>query len=278
LQLNSTIVSSKKQDNYTMNHQFNVKLAVDFSVNIALFLDHLKFWTFRNLANKTNIHDGLCWAYDTIDAMADIFPYWSKSQRETVIKSALDAELIVKGNFNKTRFDRTVWYALTPNAYAYFDELLNDKYLTTLYLSISEKSEMDFLEFRNGFPKNRITIPDTDPDTDPDILKPPIIPLKNEKQEFGLNEMLEENPHAIEKSLIEDWLIIRKRKRAAVTKNGWSLLQKTMEKVKKSFGITALEQFERMVSSGWTSIQYEYFDKRPISVNKGLSYDDVMGA
>ena len=150
-----------------MNHSFNVKVAVDFSVNIALFLEHLKFWTFKNLANKSNIYDGKCWSYDTIEALADYFPYWTKSQRETVINSAVAAGLVVKGNYNKTKFDRTVWYALTETAYGYFPELMAEKYLQTLYSSVSENSEMDFLTFGNLFPKNRTPIPDTQPGTDP---------------------------------------------------------------------------------------------------------------
>jgi hypothetical protein len=151
-----------------MNHAFDVNLAKDFSVYIALFLGHLDHWTFKNLANKKNIHDGLCWTYDTLEAMGDIFPYFSRRQRERIINTAVKEGLVIRGNYNKNKYDRTVWYALTPKAYHYFPHLNKDKYLETLYLSISPNGEMDFTEWRNQFHRSVTPIPDTNPDTNPD--------------------------------------------------------------------------------------------------------------
>ena len=150
------------------NHAFNVGIAKDYNPNMGLWLAHLAFWAEKNLANNTNIHDGLVWCYDTIEALGDYFPYLSKSQRETMINNSVKHGLVVTGNYNHTTYDRTVWYALTPKSYFYFPHLVTEKYIKRLFLSISEKSEMDLREFGNGFPGFRMTIPDTDPDTDPD--------------------------------------------------------------------------------------------------------------
>lgn len=150
------------------NHSFNVGIAKDFSPIMALWLAHLAFWSEKNLANNTNIHDGLVWCYDTIEAIGDYFPYLTKSQRETMINNSVKHGLVVTGNYNHTTYDRTVWYALTPKAYFYFPHLVDEKYIKRLFFSISEKSEMDLREFGNGFPGFRMTIPDADPDTDPD--------------------------------------------------------------------------------------------------------------
>lgn len=152
-----------------MDHAFNTNIAKLYDVNIAILLHNFKFWTFNNLANKRNMYDGLCWSYDTLEALMDIFPYWTRRQIETVINKAVKAELLRKGNYNQTKYDRTVWYALTPKGYAFYPELLKEKYLESLYLSISPKCEMDFTEWRNGFPQSVTPIPDTKPDTDPYI-------------------------------------------------------------------------------------------------------------
>lgn len=149
------------------SHAFNIGIAQDFSPIMGLWLAHLAFWAEKNLANNSHIHDGLVWSYDTLEALADYFPYMTKSQRETMINNSVKHGLVVTGNYNHTTYDRTVWYALTPKAYFYFPHLVNEKYIKRLFLSISEKSEMDFTEFGNGFPRFRTTIPDTDPDTDP---------------------------------------------------------------------------------------------------------------
>lgn len=160
------IYTAKTIDNRT--HSFNVGIARDYSPNMSLWLCHLGFWTEKNLANNKHIHDGLVWCFDTLDAICDYFPYFSRRQIETLINNSVDEGLVQRGNYNHTSYDRTGWYALTPKAYLYFQHLLTDKYLNRLFLSISQICEMDFTEFVNGFPRSVTTIPDTDPDTDPD--------------------------------------------------------------------------------------------------------------
>lgn len=161
-----------------MEHALNVNVAIRFDTDTALFLQNLKHWTFKNLANKKHIHDGLCWTYDTLDALCDIFPYWSRRQLERVINNCLKNGLIVKGNYNTTSYDRTCWYAMTPMSYWFYPELADEKYLKLLYSSISPNGEIDYTEWRNRYPESVTTIPDTIPDTDPDTKKPPKPPAE----------------------------------------------------------------------------------------------------
>lgn len=151
----------------TRSHAFNVGIAIDYSPLMALWLAHLGYWMEQNLSVDKHIHDGLCWMYDTLDAIGEKFPYLTRRQIETMINNSEEEGLIVKGNYNHTGYDRTCWYALTPKAYFYFQHLMTEKYLKRLFFSISQKCEMDFTEFVNGFPRNVTPIPHTDPDTDP---------------------------------------------------------------------------------------------------------------
>ena len=146
-----------------MEHAFNVNIASKYSVNVALFLHHVKFWTFYNLANNKNIHDGLCWTYNSLRAFQLIFPYWSKQTLETTISKCIKAGLIKKGNYNKTKYDRTSWYALTYEAYQYYDELLNNEFKDLLFASGNK--EFHFLKSRNQLPENKQPIPDTKTNT-----------------------------------------------------------------------------------------------------------------
>lgn len=150
------------------SHAFNVGIATDFSPDMALFLGHLAFWTEKNLANNKHVNDGLVWCYDTLDAICDYFPYYSRRQIETIINNSVSEGLVQRGNYNHTSYDRTTWYALTPKAYFYFQHLLCNKYLNRLFDSISQICEMDFTEYVNGFHRSVTTIPDTDPDPFPD--------------------------------------------------------------------------------------------------------------
>jgi hypothetical protein len=140
-------------------HSFHVGLAIDHTINVAMFVGHVAHWTEINLANNTNLHDGYAWTFDSIEALSDYFPYFSKKQRETMINNAVKACLIIKGNYNKKKYDRTIWYALSKKAYIYFPHLLKKKYLERLYDTISQKGEMDFPKWRNGFPQNGEPIP-----------------------------------------------------------------------------------------------------------------------
>jgi hypothetical protein len=164
-----------------MDHAFNTTIAQDYDVNIAILIADLKYWTYKNLISKNNIHNGLCWTYNTVQALSETFPYWTRHQIEHLLKKAEVNGLIVSGNFNHNKYDRTKWYAITPIVYKYYDELQSDIFLERLYSSISEKSEMheslksciseisemDLEVFRNVFRRFPKPIPDTDPDTDP---------------------------------------------------------------------------------------------------------------
>jgi hypothetical protein len=148
-------------------HSFSVSIAIDYSPVMAIWLDYLENRIENNLSLEKHIHDGLCWIYDTLDALCLKFPYFSRRQIERMINNSVQEGLVVKGNYNHTTYDRTVWYALTPKAYFYFQHLITAKNLKTLYLSISPNGDMDFTEWRNGFHQTVTTIPITDPIPDP---------------------------------------------------------------------------------------------------------------
>ncbi len=165
----SNTLNVKNLTSDSRTHGYHVGIATDFSLPISIFLGHLAFWAEKNLANNTNIYDGLVWCYDTLEALTDYFPYFTKRQIERMINNAIEKGLVVKGNYNQTRYDRTVWYALTPEAYFYFPHLVTEKYINRLCSSISPNGEMEITEWGNRFPHYVTTIPNTTPNTDPDI-------------------------------------------------------------------------------------------------------------
>ncbi len=159
-----------------MDHYFNVEVAKDFGVSEAIFIHNLAFWIKTNLANRRMVKDGLCWTYNSLDAFCELFPYWSRRQIEHLTNKLETSGAIIKGNYNKKQYDRTIWYALTPKMYGYYPELLKYDYLMVLYESLSEKGakdrtglisqncEMDFTKLWNGFHKSVTPIPDNKPD------------------------------------------------------------------------------------------------------------------
>lgn len=142
-----------------MYHMFDVEVAKQVGIVAAVIFQNITFWCLHSKANGTNFYEGRFWTYNSVKAFKEMFPYLSKSQIDTAIKKLLDSGLIVKGNFNKSTYDRTAWYAVTEIGNAF---LKNQK-------SISEKSEMEKLEIGNGFPENRKPIPDINTDISTDI-------------------------------------------------------------------------------------------------------------
>jgi len=159
-----------------MDHSFCVEVARDFKdSNVAILVHNLKFWTNRNLANKKHIYDGHCWIYNSVEAWIELFPYWSKKNMQTIIKNAIKYGLIIKGNYNSTKYDRTCWYALTPKAFEYYPEINNEKYLNLLNPLSSQNREMEFPQSGNRFPTNGQPIPDSKPDNKPITNTDPVL-------------------------------------------------------------------------------------------------------
>lgn len=153
---------------------FNATLAIDFNVNTAIFLENIKSWILKNLANNRNIHDGHCWTYNTHKAFQKLFPFWTERQIETIINNAISAGLLIKGNYNKITYDQTVWYTMTDKAKTYFPEFKDPKYDFSLNLPISPKREMEIPKKGNGDPQTVTPIPIKLPNKLQDLINPSV--------------------------------------------------------------------------------------------------------
>ncbi len=278
-----------------MTHHFNTNIAVDYDVNVSIFIDYLKFWTFNNLANKHHIYDGFCWTYNTHEAFLKIFPFWTRKQLENIIKKAVAAGLVLKDNYNKNRYDRTCWYALSYKAYAYYEDLRQPDFAESLYLSISPKGEIDYSEWRNRSLGMETPIPVTNTVTKPFInnigtsdevaddekkslsVIPPREPKKPKpkKESFDLEKLLEDNPHCIAEQMLMDWLEVRKNKRNKVTQTAWNKINRTLSLIEQETKIKAQDAFETMVTGGWQSLELKYFINQPKNNEQKIDNNDT---
>ena len=137
-----------------MYHMFDVSVAEAVGVNAAIVFQNIAFWCQHSEANGTNYHDGAFWTYNSNKAFHSLFPYMSENQIRTAITKLLDAGLIVKGNYNKAAYDRTMWYTVTEAG----------KALLKNHKSICEKSQMEVGIITNGFVTDHRPIPDINPD------------------------------------------------------------------------------------------------------------------
>ena len=88
--------------------------AIYFGYIEAVLLFHFMFWIDHNRKRQQHFHDGKYWTYSSVSTLKQTyFPFFSEGQIRRAIKSLVTQELIIKGNYNIIRYDKTTWYALT---------------------------------------------------------------------------------------------------------------------------------------------------------------------
>ena len=98
------------------NHSFNIDDAVKYGVNQAILLSNFRHWLDYHKANKTNIHDGFVWMYNSSKSFSELFPYMKASSIRRWLKELEEEGLIKSGNYNKSPYDKTKWYTI-PSEY-----------------------------------------------------------------------------------------------------------------------------------------------------------------
>lgn len=82
---------------------------------------------------------------------------------------------------------------------------------------------------------------------------------KPETNQLTIEKLLSDNPHSLDKEVIQDWLEVRKNKKNKVTPTAWSRINKNLTLIHKQAGVSPKEAFETMVASGWQSLELKYF-------------------
>lgn len=151
-------------------HSFDPEIAQRVGVNAAVIYQNLLFWTEKNHANNKHVMDGHVWTYNSTAAFSELFPYLSPSQVKTALAKLIESGLVLKGEYNQNRYDRTNWYS--PAVTAKWSRC-----------AIGEKSPMDCAEISNQSEKNRQPIPDSKPDNKPDRASQPKMDLPKRFEE-----------------------------------------------------------------------------------------------
>ena len=96
-----------------MNYNFNVEIATKIGVDEAIMLNNFVYWLAKNKANNKNFFDGNFWTFNSVRAYCELFPFWKESQIKRILKSLIDQNVLVVGNYNQNAYDRTNWYSLS---------------------------------------------------------------------------------------------------------------------------------------------------------------------
>jgi hypothetical protein len=100
---------------------FDAVVAKRYGTDEAIFIHAMYWWLSLNKANDKHHYDGRYWTYNSMDAMTELFPFWSVKQIRRIIKSLTDKGVLLVGNYNRVRFDRTQWYSLSDELMTYYE-------------------------------------------------------------------------------------------------------------------------------------------------------------
>jgi hypothetical protein len=112
------------------SHSFDTGIASSLGLGAAVVFNHIVYWLKINAAKGKNKHEGRTWMYETAAQIAEYFDYLTERQVKYALNLLVEAGLIRIGNFNKNKFDRTLWYSLVDESILGVSK--NDSHLTNL--------------------------------------------------------------------------------------------------------------------------------------------------
>ncbi len=97
---------------HSQNHSFSVQLAIECGINAAIVFNHLHYWINHNRIVGTAQADGKTWTYQSRLTMQEYLPYLTEKEVRGAIDKLVEYGYVIKGKFNKNKFDQTTWYSL----------------------------------------------------------------------------------------------------------------------------------------------------------------------
>jgi hypothetical protein len=144
-----------------MEYSFNIYFAEEYGVNEAIMIKNLSYWITVNKANNKNYYDGHYWTYNSRKALAEIFSFWTETQIKTILKNLIAKGVLIKGNYNKMKYDQTSWYAFVDEE-KFLKKPKNDN------KSLGQIYPMERTEVSNELDRNNQPIPDNNTYIKPD--------------------------------------------------------------------------------------------------------------
>ena len=214
-----------------MEHKFNIQFAKDYGIEEAIILDNIYFWIAQNVANEKHKHDGRYWTYNSAKAFSELFPYMNGTKIYRVLTNLENLGLIIKGNFNKEKYDRTNWFSFTD---AGLCKLTSENYDVTDFSDTFQNDEMEFAKMQNGICKNAKSISISN-------IKETITDNKitDNKKEEGINIPSKKNDY---QAIIDCWNEYNGKKLGKVTK----ITDKRKKAIKKALDDNGITQEQMM--------------------------------
>lgn len=94
-------------------YNFNPELACLIGVDETIVISAIAISIRKNKANERHYYDGRYWTSQSGKAIREMFPFWDNTQLRKVFESLFAQEVLMKGNYNKTKTEKMGWYAIS---------------------------------------------------------------------------------------------------------------------------------------------------------------------
>lgn len=157
-----------------MIHSFSTEVWKRCGPYAAAIFYNIGYWCWHNRTNGLSFQEGKYWTYNSMKAFAEQFDYMSEKQIKTGIQSLRDEGLIETGRFNKSPYDRTLWYTISEKGKEFdqWSSAENQNGLAQEGKSIGPIGPIDGTDRANGSAQEGRPIPNDKPYQKPTDSKP----------------------------------------------------------------------------------------------------------
>ena len=119
----------------------------------AIILQQIDYW----LDHSNNIRDGHKWVYNSVADWKRHFPWISTSTITRKLKSLEDQGLLITGNYNKRKFDKTKWYRIDYDEFKKIEKAFSQNDQTIMSFWVNGVSQNDKTNTRDYTENNTDT-------------------------------------------------------------------------------------------------------------------------
>ena len=94
--------------------RLNPALAQEIGLNESIVFLQLEFWI--AIGGKDKVKDGRKWTYQSVSDLHKFFPFWGRATINRIVQSLIKQNLIIIGNYNEYKYDRTRWFTINMEA------------------------------------------------------------------------------------------------------------------------------------------------------------------
>ena len=139
------------------HHSYDTGLARIYGIEAAILIHHFQHWIGVNQRLGRNFKEERTWTYQTKEEILAHFSYFTYDTVRRTLEKLIKKGVLLKKNFNKCSFDKTLWYAFANEKAFMPDTDSNKDYERQKRPSTGENA--------HGMGQNARPIPDTIPDT-----------------------------------------------------------------------------------------------------------------